>query len=130
VRQVSVKGLNWNHWQNRIRASIGMLFVMAVAVVTVWIVINARVRYLVQLEPPAQYDHAYDGPVDERVTSVFEVRKLCTALGASARGVACSWISDGVCHIVLPNDELTPVDTYRRHEIAHCNGWPANHPSG
>ena len=32
------------------------------------------------------------------------------------------------CDVVIPNDGQAPVDTYRRHEIAHCNGWPANHP--
>lgn len=127
---MSGKGLNWNHRQNRIRARIGGLFIIAVAVIVVGVVISAKVRYLVELEPPAQYNHPYDGPIDERVMSVSEVRKLCTSLGASARGVACSWISDGVCHIILPNDEPAPVDTYRQHEIAHCNGWPANHPPG
>jgi hypothetical protein len=89
----------------------------------------SRVRYLVELEPPAQYNHPYDGPVDERVMSVSEVRTLCTSLGATnPRGVACSWISGGTCHIVLPNDEQASVSVYRRHEIAHCNGWPPNHP--
>src|SRR5438046_85480 len=117
---MSGTGLSWKYWQKR-RASIGGLFIIAGTVIIVWIVINAKTRYLLELEPPAQYNHPYAGRVDERVMSVSEVRKLCTSLGASARGVACSWISDGACHIILPNDELAPVHTYRRHEIAHCN---------
>jgi hypothetical protein len=28
----------------------------------------------------------------------------------------------------LPSNEVAPVALYRRHEIAHCNGWPADHP--
>jgi hypothetical protein len=39
-------------------------------------------------------------------------------------------VSDGTCYIVLPSDEQAPVSTYRRHETAHCNGWPANHSHG
>ena len=107
--------------------------------VRVWVVIAVAVvmsaasevryfRYMVELEPPAQYNHPYDGPVDERVMPVAEVRALCTSVGASGPFVACAWVSAGVCHIVLPNDGKAPVSTYRRHEIAHCNGWPANHP--
>ena len=88
-----------------------------------------HVRYLAELEPPAQYDHPYDGPVDERVMPVAEVRALCTSLGATGHLAACSWVSgDGTCNIILPNNYQAPVDTYRRHETAHCNGWPADHP--
>jgi hypothetical protein len=83
---------------------------------------------LAELEPPEQYDHPYDGPVDESVMPVSEVRALCASIGA-AFGVACAWVTeDDVCHIVLPNDYQAPVALYRRHEIAHCNGWPADHP--
>jgi hypothetical protein len=95
-----------------------------------WCAPRSAVRSDITLEPPAQYNHPYDGPVVERVMPVAEVRALCTSQGASSRGVACSWVSDGTCYIVLPNDEQASVSTYRRHEIAHCNGWPANHPHG
>jgi hypothetical protein len=96
---------------------------------------NAKMaRYVAELEPPAQYDHPYDGLVGERVIPVAETRVICDSLGASQAsadapgGVACAWVSDNTCFIILPDDELAPVDTYRRHEIAHCNGWPADHP--
>jgi hypothetical protein len=29
----------------------------------------------------------------------------------------------------LPIDGFDTVAAYRRHELGHCNGWPANHPS-
>ena len=94
-----------------------------------WFLISqSKVRYLNELEPPAQYNRPYNGQVVERIMPVAEVHALCKSKGASARGVACSWLSSGTCYIVLPNDEQAPVSTYRRHEIAHCNGWPANHP--
>jgi hypothetical protein len=108
--------------------SVGALVIAAVAVVAAVVVIGAKVRYRLELEPPGQYNHPYAGRVVERVMPVAEVRALCTSVGASGRFVACAWVSDGVCHIVLPNDEPAPVSTYRRHEIAHCNGWPASHP--
>jgi hypothetical protein len=95
-----------------------------------WCAPRSALRQDIKLEPPAQYNHPYDGPVVERVMPVAEVRALCTSQGASPRGVACSWVSDGTCYIVLPSDEQAPVSTYRRHETAHCNGWPAKHPRG
>lgn len=62
----------------------------------------------VKLEPPARYDHPYDGPVVERVMPVAKARELCTSEGALRRAVACSWVSDGTCYMVLPSDEQRP----------------------
>ncbi len=96
-----------------------------------------RARYVAELEPPSQYNYPYDGLVEERVLPVAEVRVVCDSLGASHSSAdasapggtaACAWVNDDACFIILPDDELAPVDTYRRHEIAHCNGWPADHP--
>src|SRR5262249_27456337 len=67
-----------------------------------------HVRYLAELEPPAQYNHPYDGRVDERVMPLAEVTALCASMGASG-GAACAWLSgDGTCNIVLPNDYQAP----------------------
>ena len=82
--------------------------------------------------PPERYDH-YSGPVIERVLPLAEARKLCADIGITADGCAgYVTMSDGTkaCFIVLPTDGPDPnVDHYRRHEMAHCNGWPANHLS-
>jgi hypothetical protein len=75
-----------------------MLVIVAVAAIAAVIVISAKVRYLVELEPPAQYDHPYVGRVDERVMPVAEVRTLCRSVAASGRFVACAWVSKGTCH--------------------------------
>jgi hypothetical protein len=85
-------------------------------------------RAAAKLEPPAQYNHAYDGHVVERVMPEAEVRSVCMSMGLDFLTVACSWQSNDTCYVVIPDDGQAPVDTYRRHEIAHCNGWPANHP--
>ena len=96
-----------------------------------------KARYVGELEPPSRYNHRYDGLVEERVLPVAEVRVVCDSLGASHSSAdasapggtaACAWVNDDICFIILPDDGLAPVDTYRRHEIAHCNGWPADHP--
>jgi hypothetical protein len=84
------------------RVSIIMVVVIVVAAVVAFVV--SRVKYLSELEPPAKYNHPYHGPVDERVMPVVEVRARYTSVGASGPFVACAWVSNGVCHIVLPND--------------------------
>jgi hypothetical protein len=45
-----------------------------------------------ELEPPTQYNHPYDGPVDERVMPVAELRAPCRSVGASGPFVACAWV--------------------------------------
>ena len=78
--------------------------------------------------PPAKYDHPYDGQVVERVMPEDEVRSACMSMGLDILTAACSWRINSTCYVFLPTDGQAPVDTYRRHEIAHCNGWPADHP--
>jgi hypothetical protein len=86
-----------------------VLVIGVVAIIVIAAVISAKVRYRLELEPPAQYNHPYAGRVDERVMPVAEVRTLCRSVGASGRFVACAWVSNGTCHIVLPSDERAPV---------------------
>jgi hypothetical protein len=73
-------------------------------------------------EPPPQYVHRFSGPVIERVLPLAEARRLCARMGAPADG--CAWTSKGRCYIVIPsNGPVRDLGAYRRHEIAHCNGW-------
>jgi hypothetical protein len=79
------------------------------------------------LEPPPQYIHPFGGAVIERVLPLAEARALCRKQGAAAD--ACSWIKNSKCFVVIPkNGPVKSLAPYRRHEIAHCNGWPASHP--
>jgi hypothetical protein len=82
--------------------------------------------------PPERFDHAYDGVVIEKLLTLEETRKLCTAIGVGPYDGCAGYISleDGTkaCLIILPTDGFDSVEAYRRHEISHCNGWPANHP--
>ncbi len=78
------------------------------------------------LEPPLQYVHHYHGPVMERVLPLAEARRICAGRGAPAD--ACAWIANGACHLVVPrNGPVRDRGAYRRHEVAHCNGWDHSH---
>jgi hypothetical protein len=77
-------------------------------------------------EPPAHYVHRYHGQVIERVLPLAEARRVCARMGAPAD--ACAWTQKGVCHIVIPrNGPVRDRAAYRRHELAHCNGWDHHH---
>ena len=74
------------------------------------------------LEPPLHYVHHYNGPVIERVLPLSDARKACA--GRGVRADACAWISNGACHLIIPsNGPVRNRAAYRRHELAHCNGW-------
>jgi hypothetical protein len=79
------------------------------------------------LEPPQRSNHAYTGPVIERVLSLKEARAACAHRGVHAD--ACSWQIGRSCYLVIPRGgPVKDLNAYRRHERAHCNGWPENHP--
>jgi hypothetical protein len=78
------------------------------------------------LEPPTQYAHPYHGQVIERVLPLAEARRICASMGAPAD--ACAWTIKGKCHLVIPRDgPVKNLESYRRHEVAHCNGWNHSH---
>ena len=82
---------------------------------------------LMVLEPPPRYVHPYHGPVIERVLPLAAARHACARMGTIAD--ACSWVLRGKCYIVIPrNGPVRYLKAYHRHELAHCNGWPADHP--
>src|SRR5262249_21779096 len=79
------------------------------------------------LPPPARYDHRPAMPVVDRVLPLAQARAACAKMGA--RADACSWMKGGKCFVVIPRDgPVRDLNAYRRHEFAHCNGWPEDHP--
>jgi hypothetical protein len=80
--------------------------------------------------PPPEFDHPYDGVL--KVTTARDqnhVRELCPKANFSL-GVAlgCAHVQTGSCWIILAPDAATHFgELVLRHEIAHCNGWPADH---
>jgi hypothetical protein len=86
------------------------------------------------LVPPPEYDYPYKGELVVRHVSQKEVREACPSakytLGV-ALGCAHRWPTS--CHIILaPEADMKaagyPPELVLRHEIAHCNGWPGDHP--
>ena len=79
--------------------------------------------------PPVQYDYEFPAQWEEspRPRSGVNAPQVC--LGCSFRGN----IGTIKCLIILaPNKDIEAAgwtaDIIRRHEMAHCNGWPADHP--
>jgi hypothetical protein len=86
--------------------------------------------------PPTRWDHAFVGDVIEKDLPSKEAKDLCFKMG-NREAEACAGIGtyttgekkgQRICIIVMPTDDLHgTVDQYRRHEIAHCNGWNQSH---
>lgn len=73
------------------------------------------------VEPPPRYAH-YHGPVIERVLPLAEARRACAHMGVHSD--ACAWKKGRTCYIVIPRGgPVRNLGAYRRHEVAHCNGW-------
>jgi len=97
--------------------------------------------------PPPEFDKPYKGILAIFRLPFADVEKFCAGL---TKQHACSFIKQSVpfqkvgdrtvCYIIMPTDDdvaqyrgylgyhETPNDIIR-HEIGHCNGWPADHPN-
>jgi hypothetical protein len=97
--------------------------------------------YKRELFPPAEYDHPYTGNLTvERVADPAAVLALCPNLkepvGCAQRAKDLSW-----CKVYVVSDAFInkrpaeqrklfgySYENFLRHELAHCNGWPGDHP--
>lgn len=85
--------------------------------------------------PPAVYDHAYRGMLVEKHGTSAEVEDFChrqQGIASPYRALGCAIVRGDRCYVVISRvgGRITAYvqRQIRRHEIAHCNGWPANHP--
>lgn len=86
-------------------------------------------------EPPVIYSHPFPGKVIELRLSADDVHDVCRwptqkpSQQSQTRITGCAFLHrDDLCIIVMPIDMPEPrLSALRRHEIAHCNGWPADH---
>ncbi len=88
--------------------------------------------------PPVEYDHPYKKPLTIARGNEATMKAICpivplfpTPLGCSIRYTIAG--KDHSCHIYIAEDEILkqtgwPYELVLRHEIGHCNSWPANHP--
>lgn len=95
------------------------------------------------VRPPERYDHAHPAlviveqdyyKVDPFCRSMFPRSKFPAATDTH-RVLGCADIGDGVgpCRIFVPRSGEGRISIEARadivrHERAHCNGWPADHP--
>jgi hypothetical protein len=84
--------------------------------------------------PPALYDHPPAIAVIEHVLPSDQVNATCHAnhaLGPDGRPPPPGYRFAGCAHIAVGKCVVwrTEDPTVRRHELAHCNGWPVDHPN-
>lgn len=88
--------------------------------------------------PPASYDHAFDGTetihrlpqpeVVEACRRLFAEAGLDIPVGPNQKGCAVFKGRDGTIIVIdRPFMGVTP-EAAIRHERGHLNGWPADHP--
>jgi hypothetical protein len=86
--------------------------------------------------PPKDFDHPYRAPGKVIVVPARDqdhVRELCPKAVFPGAALGCAKLtSTWDCQIVLADDSVIkaagfPPELVRRHEIAHCNGWHADH---
>jgi hypothetical protein len=84
--------------------------------------------------PPLEYDHPYGCALmitrgdKEVMTKECPKTPFRITLGCSHE-----YPSTNFCHVFIASDEILKAvgwtyEAVRRHEIGHCNGWPADHP--
>lgn len=99
--------------------------------------------------PPPPYDHPPTIPVIEHVIPFLELQKTCQGARWNIRPgdvmFGCSRLIDNgtKCEVFLVKVDpgvymvekgkkkaydATRFAGVRRHELAHCNGWPGDHP--
>lgn len=96
--------------------------------------------------PPERFDHAYSGRLEKHLVPYGHAWAACDRLqrklgrgGMSPRFkmiegrhlYGCSMpAGEGRCAIVYSWSTFDPAmqSNVFRHERAHCNGWPADHP--
>lgn len=85
--------------------------------------------------PPARFDHPYALKMVVKRVSPSQVvqtcRKLYNQYSVGEGTIGCSTFDENAaCIIVIPNKRVgfASPEAVLRHEIGHCNGWPAHHP--
>jgi hypothetical protein len=88
--------------------------------------------------PPARYDHEFDGKTEVQLLHPFKVPAACRKmfkdgghkLNVSRTQKGCAIRYGKVCKIIAidrPYYGTTPAAVVR-HERGHCNGWHSSHP--
>lgn len=81
--------------------------------------------------PPLEYDKPYPGKLTIEEVTLAQLLATCSTAYASSLG--CAFPGKDRCHIKLLSEASIQaagwtVELMLRHERAHCNGWPGDHP--
>jgi hypothetical protein len=113
-------------------------------------VVGLRARYAAEYRrdktPSAKYDHPYTGELTieridsaeafgtpERCRTVEPLRLGCAMTAGDLSRCRVYIASDSHLKTLYPSAEVRKLfginyETVLRHELAHCNGWPSDHP--
>jgi hypothetical protein len=106
-----------------------MRFLAVIALLT--LVSSAWAQFL----PPEAFDRPFDGRiVIQEARDRDEVLRLCPNMTFTMEPLGCSHRIPGIklCTIVKVSDERIRAAghdpaVFMRHQVGHCNGWPASH---
>lgn len=76
--------------------------------------------------PPARYQH--DATVIVRLHPANDIARDCAELGAVHRGSVVGCFAGLGVQLPNPCEWPDPFAQLFCHELAHANGWPADHP--
>lgn len=81
--------------------------------------------------PPPEYDYPYKGKLVVQTVTLEQLREQCSV--ATAMSLGCAFPSANSCRIILIDEYYIAArgwtkELMMRHELAHCNGWPGDHP--
>jgi hypothetical protein len=80
-------------------------------------------------KPPEQYDHPYKGQLVVQQAPIKLLRFLCRNAPQGRLAIGCTFKLVDACYIYIANSvNKIMYPQLFRHEQAHCNGWPNNHP--
>lgn len=83
--------------------------------------------------PPVAFDFPYPGRLTVTRVGPEEMRLVCPLPKSGQTTVGCAHVGRGRCEIIALDDQTLKAlgwnyDILLRHELARCNGWPADHP--
>jgi hypothetical protein len=79
--------------------------------------------------PAAKWFSMPAPPVTVEYLSRSQTFKFCQFVVGKAGEVGCATVYPHQCSVWIAEDLPKPFrDAVERHELAHCHGWPADHP--
>jgi hypothetical protein len=87
----------------------------------------AAFMYVGTVAPPQWDNKPYYGKL-RLFVGAHLVRKHCGSARRDETVAACAYVGRGRCTIFMPDRSDPQWAVIYRHELAHCLGWPGNHP--